>query len=36
MNRMFAWAGVLGGALWISLAFYPPVGAQATRAYEIA
>ncbi len=35
-NRLFAWAGVLGGAFWISLAFYPPVGAHATRAYEIA
>jgi hypothetical protein len=36
MSRLFASAGLLGGLLWIGLAFFPPVGLNATRANEIA
>lgn len=35
MAGRFALAGIIGGVFWIGLAFFPPVGTQQTREYEV-
>jgi hypothetical protein len=35
VKPIFATAGLLGGLVWMALAFFPPVGVRETRAYEV-